>query len=509
MKSRHKTTVDCMRKRDQRAARNRRHQTAAAGSEPPPPEPWEPPIPLATVPTADPFPVGVLPRPLADFAEDAAAALGCPADYVGVPLLVIAGAAIGSTRGLEVKPGYAERPCVYAAVVGPPGTAKTPALKLAAGPVYAEQGRRVDFYRKAKQAHEDGIEDTPPTLSTLYVSDITTEKLAEVMQENSRGVALVRDELSAWVGGMDQYRARGRGADRQFFLSAWAGEAVSVHRKNQDDGPVFVAHPFVGVVGGLPPDLLARLRGEHAVSDGFLDRLLFSYPEPPPAVGESWASIPADALDAWRDTLAHLWGLQHAVDADGRKHPHYVPLAQSGRKVWQQFTDALAGEMNADGFPDYLRGPWSKMRGYCARLALIVHHLRLATGEEYGDEVDGDTLECGAALVRYFMSHARKVYHALDADRRTAAAQKLWGWITREQRTEFKRWEAHKDLRSDATFPTLESLDSPLALLVQHQLIRPRDRADRRGPGRRPATMYDVNPLACNRASGESGKSWE
>ena len=113
--------------------------------------------------------------------------------------------------------------------------------------------------------------ETPP--KTLYVRDITTEKLASILQENPRGVAVIHDELTGWVKSMDQYRS-GKGADRQFWLSAWSGAPISVHRKNQEAGPVRVAHSFVGVVGGLPPALLETMRGEKDIVDGFLERIV-------------------------------------------------------------------------------------------------------------------------------------------------------------------------------------------------------------------------------------------
>jgi hypothetical protein len=134
------------------------------------------------------------PEPLAGFVADAAAALACPPDYLGVPMLALAGAAVGASRELEIKAGWRERPCLYAAVVGPPGSAKSPALKLVAAPVYAEQARRVAHYRRQKIAHEEDGDGTAPApaLSTAYVSDITTEALARVLQDNPRGVALIR-----------------------------------------------------------------------------------------------------------------------------------------------------------------------------------------------------------------------------------------------------------------------------------------------------------------------------
>jgi hypothetical protein len=478
--------------------------------EPVVPDPWEPPLPLAVEPVAPAFPLDALPTKVKTFLHDGAAALSCPVDYLAVPALALAGAALGASRALEIKRGYSERASLFAVIVGPPGSAKSPALKLVAAPFYAEQGRLVAEYRAARERYDEAEGERrgpPPKLTTAYVSDITTEKLAEVLMDSPRGVVMIRDELSAWIGSMDQYKARGRGADRQFFLSAWGGDPVSVLRKNQDRGPVFVAHPFLSVAGGIQPALLTRLRGEHQLADGFLDRLLFSFPEPPPAIGETWVHVPQESADTWAEMLRGLRYLEGEIEPDGSQRPRFVRLRQSGRKAWERFTGELAAEMNADSFPEILKGPWSKLRGYCARLALIVHYLRIAADEVTDEDVDGEAIDRAALIVRYFAGHARKAYHALDADPKVAEAKRVWEWIKREQRAEFKQWEAHKDLKSDSRFPTIDSLDAPLAMLRQHHVIRVARQSERSGPGRTPAPTFEVNPLALQESSGESGKS--
>jgi hypothetical protein len=74
-----------------------------------------------------------------------------------------------------------------------------------------------------------------------------------ILTENPRGVVLVRDELAGWVLAMNQYREGGKGADQQFWLSAWSGANVTVDRKGTHAaGPLRVRHPFVGVVGCRP-----------------------------------------------------------------------------------------------------------------------------------------------------------------------------------------------------------------------------------------------------------------
>jgi hypothetical protein len=463
--------------------------------------PWPEPLPFGEVPKIEPFPIEVLPDQLSKFVKDAAPALNCPLDYIGVPLLTLAGGAIGASRELEIKSGWRERPCLYAAIVAPPGSTKTAALKLAALPFYREQTRRRVHYRRQKIAFEESPDGSvpKPIRSTVYVGDITTESLADLLQENPRGVAMIRDELTAWVASLDQYRATGRGADRQFYLATWSGEPVSVHRKNQEDGPVFVPDPFVSVVGGLPPALLFRLRGERALADGFLDRILFAYPDPTLAVGETWACVSDEGVAVWSDILSFLWALQPESDGEGAQRPRFVRLTSSGRAAWERFTTALAAELNSNSLPDCLCGPWAKMKGYCARLALIFHCLRLATREVEDENVDGDSVDRASVLVRYFQSHARKCYAELNADSEIDDARRVLDWIVREKATEFRRWEAHKDLRNKGRFPRVEDMDKPLQRLVMHRFIRVRPVVHRTGPGRPSDPVYEVSPLVNRR----------
>ena len=67
--------------------------------------------------------------------------------------------------------------------------------------------------------------------------------------------------------------------------------------------------PFVGVVGGLPPDILDELADEQGHQDGFIHRILFSFPEHVPQVWTEEEVSPAhqSALDM---VLQRLWELE-------------------------------------------------------------------------------------------------------------------------------------------------------------------------------------------------------
>jgi hypothetical protein len=110
--------------------------------------------------------------------------------------------------------------------------------------------------------------------------------------------------------------------------------------------------------------------------------------------------------------------------------------------------------------------------------------------------VDGESIERGAELVGYFKSHARRVYCAIDIDPGIRLAKRLLAWIIRERRQNFKAHEAHGDIRNRADFPDIDALEAPIGLLIKHQYIREKDTEEGYRRGRKPAQVYEVNPMA-------------
>ena len=82
-----------------------------------------------------------------------AAALPCPPDFAA-PLLAVLGAAIGTTRVVEIKPGWRESPQLWTAVVADPGSKKSPALELVMRPLYRAQQRLKTAYAQRMTVYE-------------------------------------------------------------------------------------------------------------------------------------------------------------------------------------------------------------------------------------------------------------------------------------------------------------------------------------------------------------------
>jgi DNA primase len=478
-------------------------------------EGWKQPLPLNQIPAPLPFPNEVLPTPLRAVVVEIARALNCPADFVGGPLLALAGGAIGNARHISITRSHAQPPCLFLVVIAFPGTAKSPALRILRR-VFDEIQRQwldewrkeMDGWKQKKKAHDKGKGQDPgprPVLRRCVVADATMESLAMILEENPRGLVMLRDELMELVASMNQYKG-GKGYDRQIILKLWDGEPICIDRKSdrsRDGAPLYVARPFAAIVGGLQPAVVERFRGEtHKNSpppdDGFFDRFLSIYPVELDAVGERWREVSAESLAAWDRAVKRLLQLEMVKEDGGSGfRPYFYNLTEGAREAWKRFTDAHAAELNDPDFPSHLRGPWSKLRGYCGRLALILHCLRWACSEVepvYAvDAVDASDMENAAQLVAYFKSHVRKVYAALDADPRIAEARKVLRCLERNpDMTVFTRRDLYQHLRRQFKQP--EALDAPLRLLAEYGYLQGAtpERGGRPGPV---PERYMVNPI--------------
>jgi hypothetical protein len=477
------------------------------------PEEWGPPVPLGGFPRPAPFPTGVLPGQLQTFVTEIAEALNCPPDFVAVPLLCVAGGAVGNSRRLSVGDGesHTQSACLYGAVVGDPGSGKSPAQEKVSAPLEAAERRKLldwkkrlkewkEIQKRKKRGKRDDAEpDDRPQLERLLLDDTTTEKMAELLSQNERGLVMVRDELAALVLGLNQYK-QGKGADRQMYLKLWAHATIRHDRKSNKDGdPILAYRPFVAIVGGIQPAVVDRLRGEShrgvpPPDDGFLDRFLVSYPDELPAVKESWRRVSEQAAADWSNTVEGLLGIKMEPGKDGPR-PWILKLDAGGRRAWECFTEAHAAELNAEDFPAHLRGAWSKLRGYCGRLALVLSELHRVCDGRPGDFPVGDAaVRRAVELVNYFKSHRRKLAVAMDADPRVADARRLLRWLARNPQVEdFTRRDAYQALRGHFKRP--DALDSPLRLLCDHGHLRaatPARPAGARGPN---PERFEVNPL--------------
>ncbi len=371
------------------------------------------------------FPIHILPEPFRSFVIQAAKSLVAPPEFVALALLVAVGSAIGGGLEIELKEGWSEGPNLYAAIVGDPGSKKSPALNQALQPLHQlqrrladEHKRRLEEWKQEVDAWEkdDGPKPERPVFRHLLTTDATTEALGPML-ELGTGILLVKDELLAWVRAMDQYR-QGKGADRQSYLSMWNRALLKIDRKGSQE-PIIVYKPSLSVIGCLQPDLLGDLADPRQLEDGFVDRILFTFPDP---VSDHWVAegISRDLVEAICgafDRLYQLTAARYSPDTGAR----IIRMDEQGQMRFAQWYNSHVAESEAEAFPSYLAGPWAKMPSQLGRLIVILHALHDCDCPL----VSRPTVQAGIELVEYFKSHCRRVHHRMRANRQKSVVVRV------------------------------------------------------------------------------------
>ena len=391
-----------------------------------------------------PFPTEVLPEPAAGLIRAGAKAMGCDESFVALPLLAGLGSAIGATCRIELKPGWCEPAVVWTVIVGESGTLKSPALSLALEPLKRLQAYELDRYPELLQQYEqdkalfdadmsawkrngrtkgEPLPEKPeePRIRRYLVSDITIEALADRLQDAPRGLLAACDELAGWLGSFARYKAGSQGSDVSQWLSIHRADGLLVDRKSGTK-TIHIRRAAVSLTGSIQPDILRRALGVEHMANGLAARLLLAMP---PRTAKTWTDAAVD-LEIKKDInrlFGRLLAIQFRQGEDDEQAPIDIPLSVDGKRAWVAFYDAHAREQT--DLVGELAAAWSKLEGYAARLALIVHLIRVAADDPTVDinEIDADSVRSGAALVDWFGHEAKRVYQTFgesdeDRDRR-------------------------------------------------------------------------------------------
>jgi hypothetical protein len=380
-----------------------------------------------------------------------AAARGCPRDYVAAGLIAAASAWVGNARHVGATATWSEPPHLWLALIGPPSTGKTPALRpiieasraierdaepgwqaacaehavLAEGASALEQQWREAVRTATKQGEPlperpPGADAPPePPRPRVLAMDATTEELQHLMSEQPRGLLYHRDELAGWLGNHDRYG--GHGGDRAFFLEAWNGGPYVADRVKYRGQPVRIARAALAILGGMQPDRLREaLTGP---DDGLAARLAHVWPDPVPIL--PLASEPDAAARARRDGLTiaarRLYGLVMDGDPSREPAPRILRLDRDALSLYDELRrEAMERARSSRG----LAAGWhGKTPGRALRLALVYELLVWAAGgEAEPGTVTADAMARAGGYLDYLAAMLDRVTAGLAIGRAEADA---------------------------------------------------------------------------------------
>lgn len=253
-----------------------------------------------------PFPTDLLPQPIRQYVLAASKAVGTDPAHLACVILPPIASAIGNSAVIQLKPGWTEPSVLWEASVGNSGDLKSPITDCATR--FTKKLQAELHYATATQ--NDGAEQPQ-----LYCADITVEALAERLQNQPRGLIVLRDELSGWLGSFNRYN-RGR-ADAAQWLSLYGARDLVVDRKTGQRRRIFVARAAVSILGPITPYGLHRALGDEHMENGLAARLLVTMP---PRHKKRWSleTVDAQLVAAVESVFRTLYGFDAPLDERGQ-----------------------------------------------------------------------------------------------------------------------------------------------------------------------------------------------
>ena len=234
----------------------------------------------------------MLPESLRHYVLDVADRQQSQPDFVAVAAIVGLSGLLGRKALMCPKQhdDWTVTPNQWGAIIGRPSAMKSPSMKAALKPLHqiessaaelhkaeknqyiAEQTmvklEKTDIESQAKKIAKNGdrnaaiellkasdLVDLPPTRSRLIVNDATVEKLGELLNENSNGLILVRDELSGWLAKLSTEVGQ---PERAFYLECFDGNGRYTYDRI-GRGTIDINHCTVSIIGAIQPTKIATL----------------------------------------------------------------------------------------------------------------------------------------------------------------------------------------------------------------------------------------------------------
>jgi hypothetical protein len=390
--------------------------------------------PLDDAPTRwRPFPMNALPPVMAELCQQAETSIGADPTYTILPLLVVCGGAIGNSTLVRMSRTWTESPVLWAAVIGAPSAKKGPMQRLAVDPVHEYQAfsdtqfklRKGDAQKLARfepNSHESDEceEDCSPH---FYTTSATVEAINDRLSVSPRGLIVAREELSAHLQSMNQYKERG--SDRETWLEYYDARRSKVDRKTGKQTSN-IPRAFVSLLGGIQPKVFARLIRQEDFDSGFAQRFIMTMP-PRREDKLSKSDIDAHVQLQVTNAIRSLYSIPLAMNEHEEPVPNEVRLSSQANVIWEAWYNEVASLINRldEGDPAFDALP--KMRAVSLRIALILQLFSAASSEAgfARDEISEPSMRRAVAITRWLIREQRRIFTTLRQTSSEAALEKI------------------------------------------------------------------------------------
>jgi hypothetical protein len=387
-----------------------------------------------------PFPVDLLPEPVAQYVTAHADAIGIDVAFVAVPMLPVLAGLIGQARRIQIKRNWIEPSVLWAVTVAESSGGKTPGYIAATAPVlhiekrlqmqrnhkyqqYLEQLAQWKLDRAKDKGKPKPEQEAFP--DQVIVDDVTMETLVTIHRDNWKGLLLACDELNGWLSSFNLYRS-GKGRDIENWLSLHNGGRCIYNRKT-DSSRIFLPSTSVSICGGIQPAVAAKTLYTPAfIANGLAARILSVRP---PSKVVRWTDTEVDlsVIQTMNSLAGSLWNIR-GTEAAGTQQPIDLPFTADARQAYRDYYEQAA-DVAEQMEPDQ-RNLSLKLRPAAARLALVFSVVQqVYTGTDATGPVDRACTQAGIKLAQWFLSELERNYLAGMCDHQADSLQAHLSWI--------------------------------------------------------------------------------
>lgn len=371
------------------------------------------------------FPFEIFPREIQLLIENANRTRGFNREFLAAGILSACGTAIGNTVNL-FNGSYIVKPIFWISIIGGRGTGKTHPLGFALKPIEDKDQESYILYLEELREYNKNKEDKnaiKPMYLKYILKDFTPEKLTDSLNFNKKGVLIFNDELMRWINSFNQYN---KGGDQQMYLSLFNGGSILVERMIRE--PQRINETNVNILGGLQPEILKSLAKNNRDEDGFLDRMLFVYPDNQKPNLFTGFDIEPQHVENYRRLIFNLMDIPELkLEAD--KHNIETYKEWQHRKAKESFNDQLEQAIQA------------KLDIYVWRFALVIELMHQASTGDYTTSLRNESISKAIRLVEYFRINALKIHDKITSRSPLDDLSPIQKEIFNELPIEFKRAE--------------------------------------------------------------------
>lgn len=282
---------------------------------------------------------------------------------------------------------------------GGPAAGKSPAIRAATDPIKAMHAELYLDWEAANKEVPPKERSAPPA---LYTSDSTVPALSTALQGNPRGMLMLTEEFSSWVGSIDSGERGDAVKNRGDWLQLRDGGSRQINRIER--GSVFVKNWGVSVLAACTPDGLAK-QMKQMPEDGLIQRFI-------PCI------LGAPDLDAKGDATQALttWGrwLDWAFKATTQGADYCLTFTPEAQAMFEAEVRSvrelvIATEQFAPAYAAHL----GKHPGMLAEVALVFHVFRAYPNNTLPSEVGPEAVARAIRYMRKARRHASTLYQSI------------------------------------------------------------------------------------------------